>query len=94
MREGWQGDVVSLHPLDTDPRIARMQVALLRRATVARRLAGVRSMTRTVLDLSRRAIRRAHPELGEEEVALRFVALYYGADLARRVRDHLSGNTR
>jgi hypothetical protein len=71
---------------DTSPDAERVQIELLRAATPSRRLALVRSLSATVVDLSRRAIRRAHPDLSEREVLLRWVALHYGEELAERVR--------
>jgi hypothetical protein len=41
------------------------------------------------IELSRRAIRRQHPDWDEREVQLHFVALHYGEDLASRVRVYL-----
>lgn len=67
----------------------RVQVELLRRAGGGRRLALARSLSGSMIELSRAAIRAASPGIGEEEVGLRFVALHYGADLASRVREYL-----
>lgn len=74
---------------DTRPDAEAVQIALLRRASPARKLRLVRSLTATVVGWSRRAIRRANPEADEREVLLRFVALHYGEDLAAAVRRHL-----
>lgn len=74
---------------DTSPEAERVQLALLRQASTAKRFARARSLSQTTIDLSRRAIRRANPMLSEEEVLIRFVALHYGQDLADRVQDHL-----
>ena len=70
-----------------------MQIALLRRATIAQRIGRMRSLTQTVVFLSRRAIRRANPEASETDVSLRFVALHYGQDLADRVAADLRKRT-
>ena len=67
-----------------------VQVALLREATVARRVGLVRSLSDTTMSLAWRAIRSAHPNAGEREVALAFVAIHYGQDLADRLRAYLS----
>jgi hypothetical protein len=74
---------------DTDSRAARVQVDLLRNAPVAKRIHLVRSLTRTAILLSCRAIGRANPNLGEREVSLLFVELHYGKHLAQEMRDYL-----
>ena len=74
---------------DTRPEAEEVQLALLRAASPARRLRLVRSLTATVVEWSRRAIRQAHPEADEREVGLRFVALHYGEELAAKVRRYL-----
>jgi len=75
--------------MDTHPDAERMQVELLRSASMARRFRLVRSLSTTTVDLARRAIRRRHPGFDERDVLLMFVALHYGEDLARRLREHL-----
>jgi hypothetical protein len=73
---------------DTSCDLADFQIELLRRATVAERLALVVSLTRTTIGLSRRAIARANPRATQRELDLIFVDLHYGSDLADRVRAH------
>jgi hypothetical protein len=75
---------------DTQPSAERVQIGLLRQASIARRVARARSLSQTTIAPARRAIRRAHPDLSEREVALRFIALYYGEELATRVRQYLA----
>jgi hypothetical protein len=79
---------------DTDPEAERVQFELLRRAGPGRRAAMAASLTQTVLELSRNAIRRALPGASEEDVRLRFVDLNYGRELAAEVRRHLAGTRR
>jgi len=67
----------------------RVQVELLRGAGPARRVALCRSLSASVISLARRAIRARHPEYSEREVALAFVELHYGEELASELRDHL-----
>ena len=64
--------------LDTHPRAEAVQVALLRRASIAKRLFCLRSLSRNVVRLARRALSRTHPELNECEIATLFVANHYG----------------
>ena len=72
---------------DTDPRVERVQIELLRKATVAQRFGLARSLSQSVIELARRAIRRrgAH-----EDVRLVFIEQHYGAELAERVAVELA----
>jgi len=79
---------------DTHPEAERVQIELFRRASPARRVQLALSMSDAVIALSRRAIRRQEPELGEQELGLRFVALHYGEPVAQRVRAHLAARAR
>jgi len=74
---------------DTHPKAERFQIGLIRRASIAERISRTRSLSQTVIRLSRRAILRANPKLTEEEVNLMFVAHHYGDDLADRLREYL-----
>ena len=67
----------------------RIQVDLLRRAGVAERFRLVCSLSSTVVELSRQAIRDRHPEWSEREVLLEWAAVHYGRELAERVRRYL-----
>ena len=80
---------MELRVSDTRADAELVQLALLRRASVARRVALARSFSETTLALAWRAIRRAHPEASEHEVALLFVAFHYGQALADRLRAYL-----
>lgn len=75
--------------IDTHPGAEEMQILLLRQATVARRLAVMRSLSRTTIQLSRRAIHRANPTYSQLEVNLAFVAYHYGEELANRLGQYL-----
>ena len=80
-----------MHPvLDTSADAERAQIELLRRASPARHVRLTRSLSQTVVNLSRRAIRRARPELTEQQVLLEFLAVAYGEELAAKVRRHLA----
>jgi len=63
---------------DTAPDAEVIQIELLRRASPAHRFALARSRSATTMALARRALRRAHPDESNEEIAVRFVALHYG----------------
>lgn len=76
---------------DTTVEAERVQIALFRAATLERRIALALSLSKTVLSLSRTAIRQAHPDVTEEEVDLLFIEYQYGEKLARQVRAYLAG---
>jgi len=75
---------------DTHPAAEAVQIDLLREAGVAKRFVLAASLTRTTIELSRRALRLRHPKAKEEDIALMFVSLNYGEDLALRLKEHLS----
>lgn len=79
---------------DTDPEIEARQIELLRCAPASRRATLSLSLTATVISLARRGIRRAMPEASEQDVALRFVELHYGRELALALRRHLTSRGR
>jgi hypothetical protein len=74
---------------DTNPEVERVQIELIRKMSPARKVALVRSLSRTMIQASRENIRSLHPDLSEEELNLLFIELYYGKDLADRVRADL-----
>jgi hypothetical protein len=76
-------------PTDTHPEVAELQFEMLRQATMAQRIKMMRSLTQMAVRNSKRAIRRARPELSEQERALFFIELNYGGDLADQVRAQL-----
>ena len=71
---------------DTDPQAEAVQVELLRQASVARRLALMRSLTAFAIRSSRRAIARRRPQASACEVLLAWVEIHYGSELGMRVR--------
>lgn len=77
-------------PTDTLPAVADLQIELFRRASVARRVRLLRSLSQTTIELSRGAIRRTRSVTNGAEVSLAFVALNYDSALADRLRDYLS----
>ncbi|MHB1036114.1 MAG: hypothetical protein ACYC35_15835 [Pirellulales bacterium] len=74
---------------DTTPEAERVQLDLIRRMPIARRVASMRSLSRTVAGLARRGIALAHPKWTPTDLGLLFVEVHYGAELARRLRGHL-----
>ena len=74
---------------DTSPDAERALIELVRRAPVSKRIGTTVSLTRTAIELSRRAISRANPEFDERGVGVKFVELHYGPELARGVARRL-----
>lgn len=68
------------------PDLHPVQLELMRRATPQRRLALALSLSTTAIQLSRRALRRLHPELSERDLLLMWAEVHYGRELADRVR--------
>ncbi len=71
---------------DTSPEAEKVQINLIRESSVARRISKVRSLSQTIMYLSRRSIQRTNPFLSEQEVNIAFVANHYGEKLAERLR--------
>ena len=68
---------------DTRPDMNALHVALMRAAGPVRRFAMARSLTQTVMDLSKRALRRRHPDATQVELDRAFAVLHYGEAVAR-----------
>jgi hypothetical protein len=83
------GDGKRMRSADTDSAAERVQVELLRQATVARRATLARSLSRTVLQLTRRAIQERNPSASAEEIGVRFVEACYGPELAQALQRDL-----
>ena len=67
-----------------------MQLGLLRAAGPGRRAALALSLSGFMIGASRRAVANRHPELDARGRSLRWLELYYGGELADRVRDYLA----
>lgn len=74
---------------DTSPEAERVQIELLRKASPERRLDIARSLSQSMILASRETIKRLHPQISEEELKILFVELYYGKELADRVREYM-----
>lgn len=71
---------------DTSNKIEEIHIQMLRKATIAKRFASTSSLSKTVVQLSKRAIRRNRPYITEQEVNDEFVSLHYGKELAEKVK--------
>ena len=74
---------------DTPPDIEQLQIELLRRKTVTERMALAGNLTHFVIQLSRQAIARQHPEWTQRQVDLEWVEIHYGRELAESLRADL-----
>jgi hypothetical protein len=74
---------------DTDPEAERVQLQVLREATVEKRLALAFSLTRTTMGLAWRSVREDYPGADDDELRVRFVERVYGLELAEDFRRHL-----
>ncbi|MDZ7616216.1 MAG: hypothetical protein U1E05_04380 [Patescibacteria group bacterium] len=74
---------------DTPPEIEQLQIELLRQKTVTERMALAGNLTHFVIQLSRQAIARQHPEWTQRQVDLEWVAVHYGRELAESLRADL-----
>ena len=81
--------MVSQSP-DTAARAEKVQIELIRKLSISGRISKVRSLSQTVIYLSRRAIQRRSPFLSEQEVNLAFVENHYGEQLAKRLRFYMT----
>ena len=81
--------VIPARPDDTARDAERVQVALFRQVSVARRLHIALGLSDTVISSARRALARARPQASARECDLRFVELHYGAALAADLRADL-----
>ena len=70
---------------DTSPAALARQVELMRAAGPARRFGLACSLTHTVCELSRRALRRRNPDATKAELDRAFAELHYGEALVRRL---------
>lgn len=75
--------------MDTSPEAERVQIELIRKASSTKLFGLVRSLSRSMIEASRETIRQLHPDASQEELNLLFIELYYGKDLAGRVRSYL-----
>jgi hypothetical protein len=71
---------------DTSSEAEQAQLELLRTMTPEQRARKALALSAEVARQRKAAIRRRHPEFGENEVSLKFIELNYGSDLSDKVR--------
>jgi len=74
---------------DTHPEAEKVQLELMRKASVAKRISLMRSLTSMLVVLSRRGIAEANPGFSPQEVKLRWGEINYGKPLAEELRTYL-----
>lgn len=79
-----------MNPDDTHPTARRVQIDVLRGMTEQQRFAMCAAMTKDTIRWSRQAIRDEMPGASDQDVALRWIEVVYGRDLAERVRPFLN----
>lgn len=81
------------HPYttDTSPEAEAVQIELVRRMAPAQRLEKTIQRSSQMLRAAKAAIRRRYPAYSEQEVAIKFIELHYGDELAAGVRRQLEG---
>lgn len=74
---------------DTAPEAEQAQIESAKKLTTSQRVAQACSLSSLVIGLSRRAIARANPDLSPHELAVKFVELHYGEELAAGFQTYL-----
>lgn len=74
---------------DTRPEAEKVMISLIRGSSIAKRISVVRSLSGSTIRLSRRAIKRANPDLDNRELNLKFISYHYGEKLARHLREYM-----
>lgn len=76
---------VSMSPNDTSDAAREAQVALLAKMTNAQRGALTMRLSTQAIAMSRRAIRRQHPEWSDFEVKVYWARLHYGPEVGAMI---------
>ncbi len=74
---------------DTNSKAEEFLYSLMRNAGAAEKMSRIRSLSESIILLSRRAIRRANPDFSDQEVNNAFVELHYGEELAGKLLEYL-----
>lgn len=73
--------------MDTSPEVEKLHFDIMRRAGDGARAEAMRSLTSAIVRNSRSALVRQHPEWSKAEIRLRWTALWYGEDVAVRIKE-------
>ena len=74
--------------IDTHPKAEKVLIELLRTKTTAQKFSQVRLLSRTTIQLAKRAIARVNPDMTDDQIDRVFISLHYGEDLARKVENY------
>ena len=78
---------------DTHPKTEKVLISLLKKKSAAQKFSQIRSLSQTIIQLSKRAISRTNKTLDDTNINLLFIEYHYGKDLAERIRKYyLSDN--
>ncbi len=75
---------------DTNPEVERVLISLLRKLSAEEKLNRTLQFSSSIINLSKRVIARANPDLSEVEKNILFVRLHYGNELADKLRKYLN----
>ena len=73
------------YALDTSPEAHAAEIAAIRRLSPAKRFARAQFLSEQARLMAFAAIRRQQPEISDEQLRLRFIAVAYGPELAAKV---------
>ena len=76
--------------IDTHIKAEHVQISLLRKQSTAKKVAHIRSLSISTIQLSKRAISRANKGINDHKVNMLFISLHYGQELANRVEKYMS----
>ena len=78
---------------DTNPEVEKVLISLLQKLSIEEKLNRTLNFSSSIINLSKRAIARANPELSEDERNLLFVEYHYGVELANKLRSFQEQNS-
>ncbi|MBV6421956.1 MAG: hypothetical protein DAHOPDDO_03244 [Ignavibacteriaceae bacterium] len=74
---------------DAHPEVERVLISLIRKLSREEKLNQTLKFSSSIINLSKRAIARANPELNDAERNILFVQYHYGQELANKLRNYL-----
>jgi len=75
--------------IDTNLKMEELMISLIRNSSISQKVSKISSLSQTVLQLSRRAIKRANPNLTEKEIKTKYISFHYGDNLANLYNKYL-----
>ena len=71
---------------DTNFKSEQMLISLLREKSAAQKFSLIRSLSQLTIQLSKRALARAHEGVDDDQLNVLFVDLHYGQELANQFK--------